>query len=47
MDLKEPFTQSNPYIGVREAWIPRGKFKLIFDPLDNICHQISTPRSMR
>ena len=46
--LKEHITQSKRYIdGVGAIGVHRGKFNVIFDPLDNICHQMSTPGSMR
>ena len=46
--LKEHITQSKRYIdGVGAIGVHRGKFNVIFDPLDNICHQMSTPESMR
>ena len=42
--LKEHITHSKRYIdGVGAI----GVQDVIFDPLDNICHQMSTPGSMR
>ena len=38
--LKEHITQSKRYIdGVGAIGVHRGMFNVIFDPLDNICHQ--------
>ena len=46
--LKEHITHSKRYIdGVVEIGIHRGKFNVISDPLNNICHQMSTPGSIR
>ena len=46
--LKENITQSKRYIdGVGAIGVHHGKFNVIFDPLDNFCHQMSTPGSMR
>ena len=46
--LKVHITHSKRYIdGVVAIGIHRGKFNVISDPLNNICHQMSTPGSMR
>ena len=48
--LKEhiAYCKSKRYIdGVGAIGIHRGKFNVISDPLNNICHQMSTPRSMK
>ena len=46
--LKEHITQIKRYIdGVGAIEVHRDKLNVIFDPLDNICHQMSTPGSMR
>ena len=46
--FKEHITQSKWYIdGVGAIGVHRGKFNVIFHPLDNICHQMSTPGAMR
>ena len=46
--LKEHITHSKRYIdGVGAIGVHRGMFNVIFDPLDNNCHQMSTPGSMR
>ena len=46
--LKEHITHSKRYIdGVGAIGVHRGMFNVIFDPLDNGFHQMSTPGSMR